>query len=178
MSIIEGTPEQLATLTRQKTRLVREVQTNDVSVDSGEIISSRDTKTKISSTEPDYIKVYYKTVMAFGGIDNISVEFLMAVSSHISWADNHEPMIFQNTRIVREAICRACKIKVDMYRKYMSRCVKNGLLIKKAGYRGIYEVNPFFIARGKWDSIKELRATFDFIDGKWKKHMRFEVEED
>ena len=56
-----------------------------------------------------------------------------------------------------------------MYARYLSRCRENGLLMPKKGYRGIYEVNPFFIAKGKWDHIKELRASFNFVSGKWER---------
>ena len=30
--------------------------------------------------------------------------------------------------------------------------------------RGVYIVNPYIIAKGKWENVKKLRATFDFIE--------------
>lgn len=169
--ILDITPEQAATLTRSKTRRVKESQMTVIDKQTGELLSETDTQTIITGTEPDYIKIYYRTVLAFGGITNIPVDFLMAMSSFITWTSDSEPMLFRNDRITREHISEACHIKVDMYRKYISRCVKNGLLIVKSGYRGVYEVNPFFIARGRWEDITKLRATFDFISGKWQKHI-------
>lgn len=169
--ILDITPEQAATLTRQKTKHVKETTTQSVDTRTGEIIDATVTQTVVAGSEPDYVKIYYRTVLAFGGITDISVDFLMAMSSFITWTSDTEPMLFQNTKITREQISAACHIKVDMYRKYIARCVKNGLLIVKPGYRGVYEVNPFFIARGRWEDIKQLRATFDFIGGKWSKHI-------
>lgn len=169
--ILEVTAEQAATFTRQKTRAVKEVQTNDVDVMNGDILRSSTSKTLMTSTEPDYIKIYYNTVLAFNGINDIPVNFIMAMSGYISWVNDHEPMVYRNDRIVREQVCKLCSIKEDMYHKYITRCVKNGLLVKKPDYRGVYEVNPFFIAKGRWDDIKELRATFDFVHGQWSKHM-------
>lgn len=172
--ILEITPEQAATLTRQKTQRVKETLTQTIDSQTGELINATATQTVITGSEPDYIKIYYRTVLAFGGITDISVDFLMAMSSFITWTSDSEPMIFQNTKITRERISAACNIKVDMYRKYIARCVKNGLLIVKPGYRAVYEVNPFFIARGRWEDIKQLRATFDFIGGTWRKHTEYD----
>ena len=177
MQILDVTPEQQATFTRQKTRRVKETQMTLIDKQTGELLSETDSQTIITGAEPDYIKIYYRTVLAFGGITNISVDFLMAMSSFITWTSDTEPMLFQNTKITREHISADCHIKIDMYKKYISRCVKSGLLIVKPGYRGVYEVNPFFIARGRWEDITKLRATFDFIGGKWQKHIECDDKE-
>lgn len=171
MSILEITPEQEATLTRSKTKHVKEVATQTVDSQTGEMIDTTITKTSVTGSEPDYIKVYYRTVLAFGGITDIPVSFLMAISSFITWTNDAEPMYFKSDKITRDHICEVCNIHDQMYKRYISRCVKNGLLIPKNGYRGVYDVNPFFVARGRWESISQLRATFDFIGGKWQKHV-------
>lgn len=169
--ILDITPQQAATLTRTKTRRVKETRQTEVDRQTGEIIDDTRTETVIAGSEPDYIKIYYRTVLAFGGITDIPVVFLMSLSNFITWTSDTEPMLFQNTKLVREHICQDCGIKQDMYRKYITRCTKNGLLVPKPGYRGVYEVNPFFIARGRWEDITKLRATFDFISGQWQKHV-------
>lgn len=171
---LDITEAQAATLTRSKTKLVKETTTQMVDSQTGELLTSTDQTTTMASTEPDYIKVYYRTVLAFEGIKDIPVDFLLAMSHYITWVSDTEPMLYKSDRITSEHVCDMCSIKIDMYRKYIARCRKSGLLILKAGYRGVYEVNPFFIARGRWDSIRKLRATFDFCDGHWCKH----VEED
>ena len=63
-----------------------------------------------------------------------------------------------------------CDIKEAMYKRYIGRCKDAGLIFSTS-YRGTYEVNPFFIAKGKWDSIKALRTQFDFINGTWTRHI-------
>ena len=63
-----------------------------------------------------------------------------------------------------------------MYKRYIGRCKDSGLIFPTQ-YRGTYEVNPFFVAKGKWDSIKALRATFDFVNGKWTRHLEEEAPE-
>lgn len=30
--------------------------------------------------------------------------------------------------------------------------------------RGVYIVNPYIIAKGKWNDIKKFRTTFDYIE--------------
>ena len=134
---------------------------------TGEILSQTSKKITKTSGEPDFVKLYYKTMLAFNGADDIPLQFILAMSGCMTWTNEGEPMLFHNTKITKEQICKACGIKDAMYTRYISRCRENGLIFPKPGYRGAYEVNPFFIAKGKWDSIKQLRTTFDFVGGKW-----------
>lgn len=163
------TKEQEQALNTQRNIAVYEHTDRTIDVITGEILSeTKKTITKISS-QPDFIKVYYKTMLAFNGANDIPLQFVVALSGHINWANENEPMFFHNTKIVKENICKICSIKDTMYARYISRCRENGLLIPKSGYRGVYEVNPFFIAKGRWENIKELRTSFDFVGGKWER---------
>ena len=107
-------------------------------------------------------------MMAFKGVDDVPLSFVLALSEHITWSNDGEPSYFFNSRITRECVEKACGFKKAMYDRYIKRCKASGLLLQTA-YRGTYEVNPFFIAKGKWDSIKQLRASFDFVNGKWER---------
>lgn len=145
-------------------------------VDQDGVIEQEQDRTVMrTDPEPDFIKVYYKTMLTFKGIDDIPVSFILALSSFISWSnDDSESMLFYNVKRNRESICSQCGIKDSMYAKYLKRCVSAGLLILDKQYRGTYYVNPFFIAKGKWANIKKLRATFDYIDNTWSKTMEEE----
>ena len=61
--------------------------------------------------------------------------------------------------------------------RYVKKSVDNGLLFR-TNYRGVYEVNPFMIAKGKWESIKKLRANFDYVDGKWTRIIEYKDPEE
>lgn len=146
-----------------------EVQDTVTDVVTGEILTTtRKTVSKVSS-EPDFIKLYYKTMLAFNDIDNIPLDFILSISGFMNYSNDGDPIIFTNNKLVKEIVCKNCGIKDSMYAKYVKRCVESGLLIPTKNYKGVYEVNPFFIAKGKWDSIKQLQTTYDFINGKWMK---------
>ena len=116
-------------------------------------------------------------MLAFNGVDDIPLAFIISMADHMSWSNDGSPLLFFNTRIVREQICAVCDIKEAMYKRYITRCKDAGLIFPTQ-YRATYEVNPFFIAKGKWDSIKQLRAGFDFINGTWTRHIEEAVEPD
>lgn len=132
---------------------------------TGQILRQERKTVSKTSEEPDFIKVYYKTMLAFADAEGIPLDFVMALSSFISFT-NGESMFFKNDRMTRERIYETCRIKESMYKRYLRRCVDCGLLMPTE-YRGTYEVNPFFIAKGRWDSIKQLQLSFDFVSGKW-----------
>lgn len=173
-----NTNEQIKTFEREKNTTFYTQEQIVTDVTTGEIISATSKTITKTSNEPDYVKLYYKTMLAFNGADDIPLQFVIALSGYITWTNDGEPMIFNNTKITKEQICKTCQIKESMYTKYITRCRENGLILPVKGYRGTYEVNPFFIAKGKWESIKKLRTTFDFVDGKWTRAIEYKEPEE
>lgn len=176
--ILEFTEEQAASVVRQKTRISKTIETNDVDAVTGEIVRSSKSTTKVGGGEPDFVKLYYRTMLTFMQVDNVPVDMLLAISANIGWSNDGEPMVFKNDRITKERICERLNIKASMYTKYIKRCADKGLLIPVKGYRGVYEVNPFFIARGKWDSIQQLRGRYNFKNGEWEVRLTRDAAED
>lgn len=64
-----------------------------------------------------------------------------------------------------------------MTQKYIRRCVAKGVIFTTRD-RGVYEVNPWLIAKGKWAHIKELQANFSFVDGKWTRTIAQETDDE
>lgn len=133
---------------------------------TGQIISQATKTITKSESEPDFIKLYYSTMLAFNGVNDIPLEFIIALSSSITWANENEPMVFRNDKFTKESFCQKLNIKESMVTKYIKRCCDYGLLVS-SNYRGLYYVNPFFIAKGKWENIKKLRSEFSYTDGTW-----------
>ena len=152
---------------REKTKVVREYESTITDIATGEIISQDKSVTKISSTEPDYIKVYYKAMMAVNQISEIPLDFLLALSSQIGFTNGNN-IYFYNNKTTRRAISNYCNIGDNMTAKYIKRAVDKGILFATQD-RGTYEVNPWLIAKGKWDHIRELQANFKFVSGKWQR---------
>lgn len=152
---------------RNKTTTVYESSTAIVDSTTGEILRQEHAVKKKTSNEPDYIKVYYQAMMAVNGISEISLTFLLALSTQIGFT-NGDRILFYNNKTTRRAICDYCQISDSMASKYIERCTKRGILFSTED-KGTYEVNPWLIAKGKWEHIKELQANFQFIAGKWER---------
>lgn len=114
---------------------------------------------------------------AFSGLKNFPTNVLISFSSHITYANakKEQMEIFFNKRN-KGQIAKECNISVSMLDKYIKKCVDAGLFFK-TDCRGVYKLNPFFLAKGEWGNIKELRAEFDFTGNKWTYTKKFEEEE-
>lgn len=151
-------------------------ENNERLIDSatGEILEDKITQKVKTTTEPDFIKVYYKAMLAVQGIEGIPLEFVLALSSVITYSNNPEkPVYFYNNAMNRRLIASCCMnkkgepISDNMVSRHITSAVKIGLLFKVKGMKGVYEVNPCIIAKGRWENIKGLQSKFDFIEGKW-----------
>lgn len=173
MDTSQFTPEQLAALklTRQSNTAFYDHTYEVIDKTTGEILQHQKKTITKTSGEPDYIKLYYKTMLAFNDVHDIPLDFILALSEQMHWTNDGSPLLFFNNRAVQEVICKACGgIGASMYAKYIKRCKEQGIIFPTK-YRGTYEVNPFLIAKGKWDSISLLRADFDFVNGKWTRYV-------
>ena len=63
-----------------------------------------------------------------------------------------------------------------MCNKYIKIAENNGILFK-TGDRGVYEVNPWMIAKGKWENIKKLQTEFEYVNGKWRRTIEYKQED-
>ena len=156
---------------RKKTINLFEKTSELINVQTGEIVTLAKQTVKITSQEPEYIKLYYQAMMGVTNISEIPLNFLLALSSQISFTNNKRPMYFYSNSVTQQEITQYCNIKKGMTKEYLRRCVKKGVLFK-TGTKGIYEVNPWLIAKGKWESIKDLQAKFCFVEGKWERIIK------
>lgn len=140
--------------------------TTEVNPETGEILSTQKTTVGRATKEPNYIKVYYESMLAFNQINNLPVSFILSLSKFLEWTNEGQPMVVTLNKRVKDIMQVDCDVKLAQINRYISTSVKSGLLFK-TDYRGVYEVNPFMIARGKWDSIQKLQCKFDFVNGTW-----------
>lgn len=152
---------------RAKTKTTWERERTVVDGATGEILQAEHEISKRTSTEPDYIKVYYKAMMAVQGVDDIPLKFLLALSGEIGFS-NGDKVIFYNNKMTRDSIARYCGVGDNMVSKYIKHAVDKGILFATS-YKSAYEVNPWLIAKGKWEHIRQLQASFEFVQGKWRR---------
>ena len=130
------------TFERGKTTAVYKEDRTFIDTTTGEVLKESHESVNKTSTEPDYIKLYYKTMMTFHNIDDIPVNIVLSIADNVSWTNDGAPMLFRNDKITKERICEACGIKESMYYKYINKCRLEGILFPTK-YRGVFEVNPF-----------------------------------
>lgn len=114
-------------------------------------------------------------MMAVQGVEEIPLKFLLALSGEIGFS-NGDRVIFYNNKMTRQSIARYCDVTDGMVSKYIKQAVDRGVLFMTE-YKGAYEVNPWLIAKGKWEHIKELQASFRFVAGKWERVARVEQDD-
>lgn len=149
-----------------------------IDVNTGEIIREESEIIKTQQKEPDFIKIYFNTIMHFNGIKNISADFLILICNYITYANNKkEQMRCVLNKMARDEISKELKVTSSMIDKNIKKCIDAGILFK-TDYRATYIVNPFLIARGEWKNIKSLQTEFDYINGTWKYIKQFKQDQE
>lgn len=153
---------------RTKNQIIYQTTSTTIDKTTGEILLEHTEQKVRTSTEPDYIKVYYKVMLAAHNIDGLSLDFVLALASVINYSNTPKDKIFfYNNKTNRRIISEACKkkngepITDNMVMKYIKTAKDVGLLFNTED-RGTYEVNPWMIAKGKWANISQLQANFTF----------------
>lgn len=147
-------------------RKFREDTFTQIDKSTGEVIQQEVTQSYTVNAEPNYIKLYYETMLTYNGIKGIPVNFVLGISKFLTYTNEGEPMTIALNQMVKEYIMRSCGVEMAQVYRYIKKAKEEGLLFSTR-FRGVYEVNPFFIAKGNWDSIRKLQAQFDFIEGSW-----------
>ena len=142
-------------LVKQETYAVFEPQT-------GEIVNQKFKANRLSKTkEDDYIKVYkyMNTVFAFKNISLALVPAVIEISKYMSYAETGQLVCFN--KIMRQQIADTLGISIKRLDQIVKE-LRNADILRPAGARGLYSVNPFIVGAGDATKIHELRAHFDF----------------
>lgn len=139
-----------------------------VDMQTGEVTETWKGITRTQDKEPDFIKIYLNTMLAFQGIDGVSVDVLISLCNHIDGYINSEtkPLVFKNDSYNKKMMAEELGVGIPMVKKHIQKLVACGILIK-SDMRTIYYVNPWLIARGKWQHIKGLQMHFNLNNGTW-----------
>ena len=149
----------------------------EVDLQTGEAARIVTDKTIRVEREPEYVKVYINTMLAFRGCDPALTPYLLAFCHFMTYANANDPLercIIQTNGFVRSAVAEAVGVSERAVTKATKKLVEASIFIPiyketKDGtrhqIRGIYFVNPWVVSRGDWASIRSLRAEFQFVSG-------------
>jgi hypothetical protein len=120
-------------------------------------------RTIILAQEPDYIKLYVNTLLAFKDLPKQMNMLLIELLKHMTFANKdaiHGGQLIILNMFVKQDIIGRLGIKMNTLEKNLTEFTKSGIL-KRVG-SGTYQANPHMFGRGEWLDIKSIRATFDF----------------
>lgn len=143
----------------EKINQITDITTGEVIREESEVILSKE-------SEPEYIKLYLDCVCTFKGLNKALSPILIAFCSYMTWADSkHDRQVIFMNAYTKEQVAQDVGISVNRVNQALRDITKADIFRKIKNKRGVYEVNPYIIARGKWADIKKLRANFDFTNG-------------
>ena len=79
---------------RTKNQIIYQTTSTTIDKRTGELLQEHTEQKLRVSTEPDYIKVYYKVMLAAHNIDGLSLDFVLALSSVINYSNGPKEKIF------------------------------------------------------------------------------------
>ena len=152
----------------------------EVNVETGEmrrIIS--DTHIGMIDSEPDYIKIYIGTQLCLNNLDPNLAPYIIAFGPYMTYANDSQYQHMVNTNsMVREGVAATLGVSDKRVEQIIKKLVDNGIFIpmyrrvrmadgifKEQRKRGMYFVNPWVVAKGKWSDIKTLQQKIDFVKG-------------
>lgn len=138
---------------KDRISLVKETTTIDKS--TGEIIEHKAETVRSGKREPDYVKVYLKDLLYVLNVPGVKTDIVLALCRLLTY-DNQ---IILN-KAIKMDVAKGLNIKLNTLEQSVSKLVREGILIRKA--TGLYYANPFYIARGDWSDIAELRMLIKY----------------
>lgn len=148
-------------MAKDKKRILLQVE--EVDRETGEIIKTQHTYTV--PKEPDYVKLYLDTLGVFTkneGLDKSLNDLLLATLKRMTYATDDQVVVMNS--YIKKAIAEECGKSVKRLEQALTIWIKENIMIRVG--RGVYKVNPYLFGKGDWRDIYNIRATFDFANGK------------
>tara|TARA_B100000809_G_scaffold60530_1_gene57107 strand:+ start:1148 stop:1678 length:531 start_codon:yes stop_codon:yes gene_type:complete len=141
--------------------ILKEIVQTTVDMDTGEVVELSKTETFKGEREPDYIKMYISDIALLNDIPKGMNPILLDLIAQMGYNN-----IIPAYKPIKLMTCNRLGISLDYLNKAIQTFYEKGLLVRVA--RGVYMAEPNLFARGKWEDIKTLRLTIDYVnkDGK------------
>lgn len=123
---------------------------------------------KISDQEPDFFKLYIKSLMLINDV-KVPYKAVEAMLSQVNGTgytnDDMSTVMFFSNPTTREAMADYLGVKTAQVYRYIKAMADEGIIVQKyyangKAERGSYYLNPYYIAKGNWRNIQGIRAQF------------------
>jgi len=145
--------------------------------ETGEVLKQENTTHIRISTEPNYIKLYINTLLAFKDLPKTLNPILLEFLTYMTYADSSSKrggQIIMTNSYMKKSIAQNLNLTIDSINKGLFKLEK-AKIFKRIDV-GTYQVNPHLFGRGEWKDIRAVRATFDFNNGEIKAEFETESE--
>jgi len=129
-------------------------------------IQNQTTQKVLIAQEPNYIKLYVNTLLAFKDLPKAMSSLLIELLKLMTFANReakHGGQLIVLNSFVKQDIITRLDIKMNTLDQGLTKFTKTGIF-KRVG-AGTYQANPHMFGMGEWTEIKAIRATFDFNAG-------------
>lgn len=156
---------------RTKKKMSLQITNEVTDFNTGEIKTSNEYKEFYVENEPEYIKLYIDHICIFNGLSHSISPILLKLCSYMTFQkeEDDSQLIFVSA-FTKEKVAKSLNLTINRINQALTEIIDAGIFKRiydeKTGKikRGVYIVNPYIIAKGKWKDIKKFRATFDYME--------------
>lgn len=137
-----------------------------VNHETGEVTKEQNTTHIRMANEPNYIKLYINTLLAFKDLPKTLNPILFEFLGYMTYADptgEEGGQIIIANAYMKKTIAGKLNLTLDSVNKGLYKLEKSKIF-KRIG-TGTYQVNPYMFGKGEWKDIKAIQATFNFNNG-------------
>lgn len=136
----------------RKKNIIKQHTIESVDVESGEIVQQTTYTTQKFDAEPEYIKLYMADMSRWANLAPATSLILAALLRYMNYYN-----IIPLNGFIKKTIADNLNTTIGAIDVQLNKLIKKGLLTRVG--KGTYMANPNTFGRGKWTSIKEIRAT-------------------
>lgn len=126
-----------------------------VDTHTGEIIRRKRFTNALIEKEPPHVKIYLEDIAKINDLPPAAAKVLNILVQNMGY-NNMVPML----KPFKEVICNSLNIKMNTLEKVIALLKEKQILHTFA--RGLYILDPYLFAKGKWENIKNLRLIIEY----------------
>jgi hypothetical protein len=124
--------------------------------ETGEILSTLNSRTFVEEVEPKFVKVYMEDLMY---LEKMPLGY-GAILWQLVRLMNFETNVVNLTPQLREDITKNLGCSIHSVNQAISSFMKIGLI--SSTRRGTYVMNPYVFGKGSWQDVKKIRAEIEW----------------
>lgn len=123
--------------------------------ETGEILRRKKFTSALIEKEPPHVKIYLEDIAKINDLPPAAAKVLNILVQNMGY-NNMVPML----KPFKEVICRSLDIKMNTLEKVIALLKEKHILHVFA--RGLYILDPYLFAKGRWEDIKNLRLIIEY----------------